>query len=90
MPLNPGALKSLWVTSFLFLSTMSPTNHTLRSQVKGNDHQLKKLLIVKQILLVSTLGNYREQYREDAYPCYGVLGQVFTFIGINFSFFLFS
>ena len=26
-------------------------------RIKGNDHQLKKLLIVKQILLVSTLGN---------------------------------
>ena len=24
---------------------------------KGNDHQLKKLLIVKQILLTSTIGN---------------------------------
>ena len=24
---------------------------------KGNDHQLKKLLIVKQILFVSTIGN---------------------------------
>ena len=24
---------------------------------KGSDHQLKKLLIVRQILLVSTLGN---------------------------------
>ena len=26
---------------------------------KGNDHQLKKLSIVKQILLVSTLGNVK-------------------------------
>ena len=25
--------------------------------IKGSDHQLKNLLIVKQILLVSTLGN---------------------------------
>ena len=30
---------------------------TFRSREKGNDHQLKRLLIVKQILLVSTLGN---------------------------------
>ena len=35
---------------------------TLKSHFKGqenreNDHQLKQLLIVKQILLVSTLGN---------------------------------
>ena len=29
----------------------------LRDEIKGNDHKLKKLLIVKQILLVSTLGN---------------------------------
>ena len=29
----------------------------LGQENKGNDHQLKKLLIVKQILLVSTLGN---------------------------------
>ena len=29
--------------------------------------QLKKLLTVKQILLVSTLGMYEEQYREYAY-----------------------
>ena len=28
-----------------------------RDKTKGNDHKLKKLLIVKQILLVSTLGN---------------------------------
>ena len=28
--------------------------------------KLKKLLIVKQILLVKTLGNVREQYREYA------------------------
>ena len=28
-----------------------------RDETKGNDHKLKKLLIVKQILLVSTLGN---------------------------------
>ena len=33
---------------------------------KGNDHQLEKLLIVKQILLVSTLGMYGEQYGEYA------------------------
>ena len=27
-------------------------------EIKENKHQLKKLLIVKQILLVSTLGNF--------------------------------
>ena len=36
---------------------------------KGNDQQLKMLLIVKQILLVSTLKMHREQYREYAYWC---------------------
>ena len=35
---------------------------------KGNDHQLKKkLLIVKQVLLVSKLKMYREQSGEYAY-----------------------
>ena len=35
---------------------------------KGNDHQLKKLLIFKQILLVSTLGNVkRTVWRIYAY-----------------------
>ena len=33
-------------------------NHTLQKN-KGNDYQLKKLLIVKQILLVITLGNVK-------------------------------
>ena len=32
---------------------MTPQGH----KNKGNDHQLKKLLIAQQILLVSTLGN---------------------------------
>ena len=31
--------------------------------------QLKKLLTVKQILLVSTLGMYEEQYGEYTYWC---------------------
>ena len=34
-------------------------NMAFRSREKGNDHQLKRLLIVKQILLVSTLGNVK-------------------------------
>ena len=40
---------------------------------KGNDNQPKdsKFLIVKQILLISTLGNVRWQYREYAYWCKG-------------------
>ena len=47
------------MTGNLFLCTISPQYHTLRSQVtriRENDHQKKKLLILKQILLVSSLG----------------------------------
>ena len=33
----------------------TPWNQTLRSQERGNYHQLKQLLIVKEILLASTL-----------------------------------
>ena len=40
----------------LISPAIPPLNHTWRSQeYKGYDHQLKKLLIVKQIHLVSTL-----------------------------------
>ena len=34
---------------------------------KGNDQQLKKFLIVKQILLSRTLGNVKGKYREYTY-----------------------
>ena len=37
--------------------------HVKTSNFKGNDHQLKKLLIVKQIFLVSTLGNVETVWR---------------------------
>ena len=33
---------------------ISPETHIKITRKKGHDHQLKKLLIVKQILLVST------------------------------------
>lgn len=33
---------------------------------KGNDHQLEKLLIVKQIFLISTLRMYGKEYEEYA------------------------
>ena len=56
-PLTPG------VTSFYFLLTISPPSH----ENKGNDHQLKKLLIVEQILLISIWETFREQYGEYAY-----------------------
>ena len=42
----------------LIFPTILPLNQTLRSQEwRKSDNQLKYLLIVKQILLVSTLGN---------------------------------
>ena len=55
--------------------TIKPPPHPPQSHIKthqdhenkGNDHQLKKLLIFKQILLVSTLEIYREQCGEYAY-----------------------
>ena len=39
------------------------------SPSQGSSHQLKKLLIVRQILLVRTLEMFREQYGEYAYWC---------------------
>ena len=41
-------------------------NQMFKSQDKGNDQQLTKLLIVLQILLIRTLEMYREQYGEYA------------------------
>ena len=39
---------------------------------KGNDHQLKMLLIVKQILLDSIQGTYKDQYGECTDKCYEI------------------
>ena len=36
---------------------------------KGTDHLWIKLLIVRQILFVSTIGNFIELYREYEYWC---------------------
>ena len=46
-------------SSFLFEAIFSLIilSHVKTSNVKGSDHQIKKLSIVKQILLVSILGN---------------------------------
>ena len=41
---------------------------------KGNNHQVIKLLIVKQIPLAAPHGIYREQRGEYPYWCYGVRG----------------
>ena len=53
---------SVWLFNPLTLKSdqhlISPYNITHQGhESKGNDHQLKKLLIVNQILLVSSLGN---------------------------------
>ena len=50
--LNPLTLKSDYYLNSPY--NISPESNTKN---KGNDHQVKKLLIVKLILLVSTLGN---------------------------------
>ena len=51
---NLPAPWSLRVTSIQFLHILSPLNHTFRMENKENDYQLKKLLIVEQIILVRT------------------------------------
>ena len=40
-------------------SNFSLQTHPYGHESQGNDHQLKKLLIVKQILLVSASGNVK-------------------------------
>ena len=55
-----STLKPQRLTSIFFLITMSSLNQTLRSwELRYNDHQLKKLLIGKQILLVCNLRNVK-------------------------------
>ena len=44
-------------TNILFLPTISSPNQTFKLIEYGEYHQLKKLLIVRQILLVITIGN---------------------------------
>ena len=57
------ALWPLRVTNIYFLLTISPTEITNKGDKnkgdknKGNNHQLKKLWIVTQILIISMLGN---------------------------------
>ena len=51
-------LQPLKATGFHFLFTVS-LNQMLILANKGNDHQFNKLLIVKQILLVSPIGNIK-------------------------------
>ena len=44
-------------TNILFLPTISSPNQTFKLIEYGEYHQLKKLLIVRQILLVITIAN---------------------------------
>ena len=50
---------------------------------KGNDHQLKMLLIVKQILIDSILGTCKDQYGECTDKCYKIFF-LFSFDGSGF------
>lgn len=64
-------LNSGWSASSLS-QLCYPLGQTLSSSSR-NDRKLMKLSIVKQIVLVSTMGNvYREQYGELAYWCQDV------------------
>ena len=69
------------ILSVTYIKTLPPidwlaSNFTLESNIRvtrtnwGNDYLLKKLLIIRQILLVSTSGNYI-QYGEYTYWCQG-------------------
>ena len=58
----------LWPSLPVFL-TVSLVNQIIGRENEGNDHQLRKLLIVKWILLVNTLKIGVEQYGEYAYWC---------------------
>ena len=59
------------VINILFLLTISPWIVHWGYENKGNDHQLKKLLINKQILLVGTLGNnsMENMHADDEWKC---------------------
>ena len=41
----------------VFSNNITPESHTKVTRINENDHQLKKPLVVKQILLISTFGN---------------------------------
>ena len=55
-----------WLASSFSSQYHSWINHEGHNK-KRNDHQAKKLLNFKQILLISTQGMYREQYGEYSY-----------------------
>ena len=60
--MNRVTLSPLRVISFYFLLSISSLNHTFRSwEERKQSSTVKKVLIVKQILLVITLGNVKSE-----------------------------
>lgn len=70
---QPAKLESLLTPksepNIEFLCTVSPMNQTLRLEKRGNDHQIKQLLIVKKFSLSTPQQIYRDQHGE--YVCQG-------------------
>ena len=67
-PFNPESDRDL----------IAPRSIIAESDIKvmwQNECQHKKLVIVKQILLVKMVGNVRGQYGENTYWCHDVKGQ---------------
>ena len=54
-PLKCSTPKSKW--HLIFPKSISPQSNNKLMKIKRNGHQLKKLLIDKQILFVSSLGH---------------------------------
>ena len=63
-----------WLASNFLLLYHPGLSQTLRSREERKWSPTKQALIVKQIHLLSTLGNDREQYGEYAYWCMNVKG----------------
>ena len=60
--MNRVTLSPLRVISFYFLLSISPLNHTFRSwEERKQSSTVKKILIVKKVLLVITLGNVKSE-----------------------------
>ena len=64
--MNRVTLSPLRVIIFYFLLSISPLNHTFRSwEERKQSSTVKKVLIVKQILLVITKGNVKRTIMEN-------------------------
>ena len=60
--MNRVTLSPLRVISFYFLLSISPLNHTFRSwEERKQSSTIKKILIVKNVLLVIPLGNVKSK-----------------------------